>query len=111
MSDQNEWDNPQEEGVTLGPEEALQKEIEKNKALKVERLRLQNKIEELQSENSRLSREKRKLSFRVSQFQSLPEQDSGANQSSGENFKQLISLLISVAAAATLILFLFFLFL
>ena len=111
MSEQNEWDNQQEEGITLGPEEALHKEIEKNKTLKVEKLQLQNEISELKSENSRLSRENRKLGFRVNQFQSLPEQNSETNLSSGENFKQLISLLISVAAAATLILFLFFLFL
>ena len=52
---QDNWENPYEEdGVTLGPEEALLQEIEKTKALKVEKLQLKDTIEKLQSENNTL---------------------------------------------------------
>ena len=37
------WEEPlEEDGLTLGPEESLQREIEKSKALKVDRLRLRD---------------------------------------------------------------------
>ncbi len=46
MSD--EWENPiEDDGLTLGPEEALRREIEKSKALKVERLQLRSEVEDL----------------------------------------------------------------
>ena len=46
-----EWENQfEEDGVTLGPEEALRREIEKSKALKVDRLKLRNEVEKLQGE-------------------------------------------------------------
>ena len=49
MSD--EWENHiEEDGITLGPEEALRREIEKSKALKVERLQLRNEVEDLRSQ-------------------------------------------------------------
>jgi len=42
----DDWENPYEEdGVTLGPEEALLRETEKTKALKVEKLQLKDTIE------------------------------------------------------------------
>jgi hypothetical protein len=57
MSDE-EWKDPFEEnGVTLGPEEALRREIEKSKSLKVERLKLRDEIEKLRAENARLNQE------------------------------------------------------
>ena len=50
------WENPYEEdGLTLGPEEALLREIEKTKTLKVERLQLKDTIEKLQSKNENLT--------------------------------------------------------
>jgi hypothetical protein len=50
------WENPYEEdGVTLGPEEALLREIEKTKALKVEKLQLKDTIKKLQNENDILA--------------------------------------------------------
>ena len=56
------WKEPMEEdGLTLGPEEALQKEIEKSKTLKVDRLRLRDEIEKLKSEKSNLSQKNQKL--------------------------------------------------
>ena len=55
MSDED-WKEPFEEnGITLGPEEALRKEIEKSKGLKVERLKLKDQIEKLRSENALLT--------------------------------------------------------
>jgi len=52
---EDNWENPYEEdGVTLGPEEALLREIEKTKTLKVEKLQLKNANEKLQSENETL---------------------------------------------------------
>ena len=56
------WKEPMEEdGLTLGPEEALQKEIEKSKTLKVDRLRLRDEIEKLKSEKSDLSQKNQQL--------------------------------------------------
>ena len=53
---EDNWENPYEEdGVTLGPEEALLRETEKTKALKVEKLQLKDTIEKLQSKNDTLA--------------------------------------------------------
>ena len=50
---EDNWENPYEEdGVTLGPEEALLREIEKTKTLKVEKL--QSKNETLANVNNSL---------------------------------------------------------
>ena len=52
---EDNWENPYEEdGVTLGPEEALLRETEKTKTLKVEKLQLKDTIEKLQSKNDTL---------------------------------------------------------
>ena len=52
---EDNWENLYEEdGVTLGPEEALLRETEKTKALKVEKLQLKDTIEKLQSKNDTL---------------------------------------------------------
>ena len=52
---EDNWENPYEEdGVTLGPEEALLRETEKTKALKVEKLQLKDAIEKLQNKNDTL---------------------------------------------------------
>ncbi len=51
----DEWqDIPENDGITLGPEEALAREIAKSKALKVERLRLQDQVEQLTARNQAL---------------------------------------------------------
>lgn len=46
----DEWEIYEEDGITLGPEEALRREIEKSKSLKVERLQLRNEVENLRSQ-------------------------------------------------------------
>ena len=53
---EDKWENPYEEdGVTLGPEEALLRETEKTKVLKVEKLQLKDTIEKLKSKNDALT--------------------------------------------------------
>jgi hypothetical protein len=52
----DEWqDTPEDDGITLGPEEALGREIAKSKALKVERLQLKDQVERLTAQNRALS--------------------------------------------------------
>jgi hypothetical protein len=69
------WEEPREEGgLTLGPEEALQKEIEKSKTLKVDRLRLRDEIEKLKSEKSNLAHQNQQLENRLKKLgNSAPE--------------------------------------
>lgn len=51
----DEWqDISEEDGITLGPEEALEREIAKSKALKVERLQLKDQVERLTAQNRAL---------------------------------------------------------
>jgi len=51
----DEWQDTQEDdGITLGPEEALEREIAKSKALKVERLQLKDQVEQLTAQNRAL---------------------------------------------------------
>ena len=60
------WEEPPEEdGLTLGPEEALQREIEKSKAVKVDRLRLRDEIEKLKAETTDLTRKNHLLKERL----------------------------------------------
>ena len=60
------WEAPKEEdGLTLGPEEALQREIEKSKTLKVDRLRLRDEIEKLKIEKSDLAQKNQQLKKRL----------------------------------------------
>ena len=60
------WEEPlEEDGLTLGPEEALQREIEKSIALKVDRLRLRDEIEKLKAETTDLTRKNHLLKERL----------------------------------------------
>ena len=60
------WEEPlEEDGLTLGPEEALQREIEKSKALKVDRLRLRDEIEKLKAETTDLTQKNHLLKERL----------------------------------------------
>ena len=59
---EDNWKNPYEEdGVTLGPEEALIRETEKTKALKVEKLQLKDTIKKLKIKNNTLATTKQSL--------------------------------------------------
>lgn len=58
MADEKPWQEQfEDDGITLGPEEALQREIQKSKSLKVERLKLKDQNEKLQYEVNRLKQE------------------------------------------------------
>ena len=73
---EDNWENPYEEdGVTLGPEEALLRETEKTKALKVEKLQLKDTIEKLQSKNDTLVNVNNSLEQKL---RSLTEQSSSS---------------------------------
>jgi hypothetical protein len=109
MAKNSEWSEVPENGITLGPEEALLREIEKNKALKVEKLGLKNEIEKLRLENSNLSKENRNLNHKIKQFTPPKPRESSAT-SGRATPKPLSNFLISIAVTATFILFLFFLF-
>ena len=67
MNDNEEkWEEPLEDnGLTLGPEETLQREIEKSKSLKVDRLRLKDEIEKLKKQKENLQEKNRQLHKRV----------------------------------------------
>ncbi len=67
------WEEPKEEdGLTLGPEEALQREIEKSKILKVDRLRLRDEIEKLKAEKTDLAKKNQLLKERITKLGNLP---------------------------------------
>ncbi len=67
MNDDEKWDEPLEEnGLTLGPEETLQREIEKSKSLKVDRLKLRDEIEQLKAQKEDLKAKNRQLHQRIS---------------------------------------------
>ena len=71
---EDDWKNPYEEdGVTLGPEEALLRETEKTKALKIEKLQLKDTIEKLRSKNNALANVNNSLEQKL---RSLTEQSS-----------------------------------
>ena len=67
MNDDDEkWEEPPEDnGLTLGPEETLQREIEKSKSLKVDRLRLKDEIEKLKEQKKNLQEKNRQLNRRI----------------------------------------------
>ena len=72
----DDWENPYEEdGVTLGPEEALLRETEKTKVLKVEKLQLKDTIEKLQNKNNALANVNNSLEQKLT---SLTEQSSSS---------------------------------
>jgi hypothetical protein len=67
MNDDEKWEEPPEDnGLTLGPEETLQREIEKSKSLKVDRLRLKDEIEKLKEQKENLQEKNRQLHKRIS---------------------------------------------
>ncbi|QPJ66668.1 MAG: hypothetical protein G3M78_15160 [Candidatus Nitrohelix vancouverensis] len=61
MEDDDWLDLSEQEGVTLGPEDALRREIEKTKRLKVERLQLRDQVEKLKQKVQFLENENETL--------------------------------------------------
>ncbi len=75
----DEWqDIPENDGLTLGPEEALEREIAKSKALKVERLRLKDQVERLTTDNRSLREENEALKNRLQDPADGPEHSNDA---------------------------------
>ena len=88
------WKEPMEEdGLTLGPEEALQKEIEKSKTLKVDRLRLRDEIEKLKSEKSNLSQKNQKLKDRLTKLENSAPEKTGSSSTNSLVFTLIIGFL------------------
>jgi hypothetical protein len=66
INDDEKWEElPEDNGLTLGPEETLQREIEKSKALKVDRLRLKDEIEKLKEQKENLQEKNSQLHRRI----------------------------------------------
>lgn len=79
---ENWEDPPDDDGLTLGPEEALQREVEKSKALKVDRLRLRGEIEKFKTEKADLIQKNQHLKKRISALESHPSSEEANNSSS-----------------------------
>jgi len=76
----DEWqDIPENDGLTLGPEEALAREIAKSKALKVERLRLKDQVERLTADNRSLREENEAVKNRRQDLAGSPEYSTDAS--------------------------------
>tara|TARA_B110000263_G_scaffold150902_1_gene130965 strand:- start:1328 stop:1684 length:357 start_codon:yes stop_codon:yes gene_type:complete len=87
---EDNWENPYEEdGVTLGPEEALLRETEKTKALKVEKLQLKDTIEKLKIKNDTLAKTNQSLEKQLISLADYSE--SRINFKSSENYDTLQS--------------------
>ena len=91
------WEEPKEEdGLTLGPEEALQREIEKSKTLKVDRLRLRGEIEKLKIEKSDLAQKNQQLKKRLTK---LGNTDTNPEITSSSSSKAMVFSLFFVVLA------------
>jgi len=104
---EDDWENPYEEdGVTLGPEEALLRETEKTKALKVEKLQLKDTIEKLRSKNNALANVNNSLEQKL---RSLTEQSSSNINPKGDQTQTLrwayLLLIFNLTALTILIIF------
>ena len=95
------WEEPlEDDGLTLGPEETLQREIEKSKALKVDRLRLRDQIDKLKAEKDELVQKNQQLKKRLTALGNAP---AAPEQINIFSLKNLIIAL--VACFLTLLLF------
>ena len=69
----DDWEKPYEDdGVTLGPQDALRRETEKSKTLKVEKLQLKDAIEKLEAENDALSKTNQSLEQKLNSLTDQP---------------------------------------
>ena len=76
----DDWKKPYEDdGVTLGPEDALRREIEKSKTLKVEKLQLKDAIEKLKAENDALSKTNQSLEQKLNSLTDQSAEDVHSN--------------------------------
>ena len=99
--DDEKWEEPPEDnGLTLGPEETLQREIEKSKSLKVDRLRLKDEIEKLKEQKKNLQEKNRKLHRRINALSS--ETSNSQPETHAKKKNELIPFLIAVVLFSTL---------
>jgi hypothetical protein len=103
--DAERWEEPlEDDGLTLGPEETLQREIEKSKSLKVDRLRLRDEIEKLKEQKENLQEKNRQLHKRIS---ALSDEAPPSSQSETHAVKknELIPFLIALSLFSALFFF------
>ena len=113
MTDESKWQEPlEDDGVTLGPEEALRREIEKSKSLKVERLKLKDEIEKLSSRVDRLTGENQALKGEIGRLKKKHPESSANQTGSGEpaNWFACLSPLVILLTLCGMGLSLYFLF-
>ncbi len=105
MSDDDEkWEEPPEDnGLTLGPEETLQREIEKSKSLKVDRLRLRDEIEKLKEQKENLQEKNRQLHKRINALSNETPKNQPETHFKKKN--ELIPFLIALALFSALYFF------
>jgi hypothetical protein len=103
----DEWETPYEEdGVTLGPEEALIRESEKTKALKVEKLQLKDTIQKLKNENDALASNNHSLEQKLRSLTEQPPNNIHIETDQTHNLRWAYLLLIfNLTALIILILF------
>jgi hypothetical protein len=109
MTDEKPWqDQYEDDGITLGPEEALQREIQKSKSLKVERLKLKDQIEKLRYEVEHLKQENNVLKSKMTDRQTTqnPALSNTTRQTAGWAQPAIVILAI-LLACAILTLFIF----
>ena len=114
----DDWKKPYEDdGVTLGPEDALNLEIQKSKALKVEKLQLGDALEKLKAENYVLLKTNQSLKQKLESFPNQPAQSGNsltehyfkAGQKDRVNYMRWAFFLVSSNLIALGILLIFFL--
>jgi hypothetical protein len=105
MNDDDEkWEEPPEDnGLTLGPEETLQREIEKSKSLKVDRLRLKDEIEKLKEQKENLQEKNLQLHRRINALNNESPNSQSENQAKKKN--ELIPFLIAFTLFSALYFF------
>jgi hypothetical protein len=114
----DEWqDTSEDDGITLGPEAALEREIAKSKAMKVERLQLRDQVERLNAQNHALKNQLEALKQNRENSPGSPElspdapdtRNSGTSQPANRflpNRWAFILLIFNLAAIGILLLFL-----
>jgi hypothetical protein len=102
--DDREWEEPPEDnGLTLGPEEMMQREIEKSKSLKVDRLRLKDEIEKLQEQKENLQEKNLQLNKKINALNSMESNNQPETYAKKKN--ELIPFLIALTLFSALYLF------
>ena len=104
IDDDEKWEEPLEDnGLTLGPEENLHREIEKSKSLKVDCLRLKDEIEKLKEQKKNLQEKNRQLNKRINALSN--ETPTSQPETHAKKKNELIPFLIALVLFSTLYFF------